>query len=104
MPGPCKNVIITKITDTTARLTWDAPPSFEPIKYYKIEGTVIKTFADHKLNQFNLRYDDNTVVDLPSLNPGTEYNLTLYAVNNEGVGEKVYHTFTTQIGGILLNC
>lgn len=102
VPGPCKNVRITNITDTTARLTWDVPPSFEPIKYYKIEGNVINTFSNDKLNPFDLRYFDNSVVDLPSLNPGTEYNLTLYAVNDEGIGEKVYQTFTTQIGGNII--
>lgn len=99
VPGPCKNLRVSNVTDTSARLTWELPRSFDPIIFYQIQGQILSTTATYKLNPISLRYFEATSADLSSLHPSTEYNLTIYAANKEGNGEKASYKFTTQIGG-----
>ncbi|GIG67454.1 fibronectin type III domain-containing protein [Phytomonospora endophytica] len=78
-PGAPRNVRATP-GNGSATLSWDAAPNNgAAITKYVVEGALDKTFEVAGNQQ---------VLKIPGLDNGTEYNLTVYAINKKGEGPK----------------
>lgn len=98
--GPPRNLTVSNVTDTEARLDWTEPESYLNIEKYLVHLTALHTYSTNKLPDPQFEYANNTVhVELASLNPATIYNVSVQAMPYKGQGAAVAHSqFETQMG------
>lgn len=83
--GPVTNVQFRNITENSFSISWIPPDSSILLDHYKIRADVLKTFSTRPLinPEWTLgKYERS--FDLPDLHPGTQYNVTILSVSEDG--------------------
>ncbi|CAH1103081.1 unnamed protein product [Psylliodes chrysocephalus] len=98
VPGPPKNFVISNITESHVRLTWQEPESFVEISKYRIRAIVIHTYSSYSPYSPQWLYSNNTFqTELITLLPATKYNITLSTISPDGDGALVFRVIETKI-------
>nr|CAD7590676.1 unnamed protein product [Timema genevievae] len=91
-PGPPASLEVINITETSIQVAWTPPlaPNGE-IQFYEIEAKYINTFSTFSLSPLLIWkiYSNSTgkpKAKLLNLQPGTQYNITIRANNDNGAG------------------
>ncbi|KAI8424707.1 hypothetical protein MSG28_006662 [Choristoneura fumiferana] len=99
VPGPPEPVNVTKVTETTVRISWKQPEAFSFITGYVIRADIIETYADTTFNPPEWRVSNDTFsLELPNLHPGSSYIISVAGANDEDEGPKVTTRVETVIG------
>ncbi|XP_066158022.1 putative inactive tyrosine-protein kinase Wsck [Euwallacea fornicatus] len=98
VPGPPRDIRITKLTNESCRLIWKEPESYVNINGYVISAVILKTFSSYPPNVLEWQFGNNTFqAELPDLLPATKYNLSVYALSDYGYGVKQYQLIVTKL-------
>lgn len=98
VPGPPQDLEVSNVTDTTAFISWKPPKSFVDIDYYELKANVLHTFADYDIMSPVYSFSNNTFETERNFQPGTKYNLTLWAVSKFGKSAVAFRILETAIG------
>lgn len=79
------NVLFKNISENSMSLSWSPPDSNALLGHYKIRADVLKTYSSRPLNspQWTLGREERAF-DLVDLHPGTQYNVTIQSVGEDG--------------------
>lgn len=98
-PGPPASINVTNITETTLRVRWTAPDAFSYISNYVIRAIVVETYSDISLIDLEWRVSNKTFyTELLNLQPGSQYQIGVVAVNDVYEGPNITTTVETVIG------
>ncbi|CAH0728678.1 unnamed protein product, partial [Brenthis ino] len=99
VPGPPMSIEIFNITETTVRVKWTAPQAFTKITGYIIRAIILETYAEFILLPVEWYVSNSTFEsELPNLQPGSTYNISVAATFYEEEGAKITTKFETIIG------
>nr|CAD7397889.1 unnamed protein product [Timema poppensis] len=91
-PGPPASLEVINITETSIQVTWTPPLATNgKIQFYEIEAKYINTFSTFSLSPLLIWkiYSNSTSkpkAKLLNLQPGTQYNISIRANNDNGAG------------------
>ncbi|XP_041969573.1 putative tyrosine-protein kinase Wsck [Aricia agestis] len=98
-PGPPMSLEVSNVTETALRARWAPPQAFSRISGYVVRATVLETFADFTLLPLEWVVSNETFqIELPNLQPGSKYSISVAATNYEEEGPNVTKTAETVIG------
>ncbi|XP_050664331.1 putative inactive tyrosine-protein kinase Wsck [Leptidea sinapis] len=98
-PGPPMTLDVYNLTETTIRLQWTPPKAYTKITGYVIRAVVLETFADYTLLPLEWHTQNSTLqTELPNLQPGSVYNISVAAINFDEEGAAIVVTAETVIG------
>lgn len=98
-PGPPMSMNIDNVTETTVKVRWTPPQAFTVITGYVMRATCLSTYADYAIPPLEWRMSNETFhTKLLNLQPGSVYNISVAATNDEDEGPVVTTTVETEIG------
>ncbi|XP_034833976.1 putative inactive tyrosine-protein kinase Wsck [Maniola hyperantus] len=98
-PGPPMSIQVLNITETTVRLRWTPPQAFTRITGYVIKASVVETYATAALLPVAWAVPNTTLQsELPNLQPGSVYNISVAATNYKEEGASIGTVVETIIG------
>ncbi|XP_045502416.1 putative tyrosine-protein kinase Wsck [Colias croceus] len=99
IPGPPMSLEVSNITESTVRVQWTPPQAYSQITGYVIRAIIIETYADFNIQPLEWRVQNTTLKsELPNLQPGSVYNISVAAMNFEEIGANVTVQTETLIG------
>jgi hypothetical protein len=104
VPGPPSIIQVLNWTDTSALIKWSPPlASNGKLISYVVIAAPLENFAATLATPRQWVYPSEiTRVELMPLHPATKFNLSVYAVSEDGNGISKSIQFSTQIGGMLI--
>ncbi|CAK1547526.1 unnamed protein product [Leptosia nina] len=98
-PGQPMSLEVYNITESTIRIQWSQPQAYSRITGFVIWAVVLSTYADSMLQPIEWRVPNNTLqTQLPNLQPGSLYNISVAAMNFEEMGANITVKAETIIG------
>ncbi|KAG7297705.1 hypothetical protein JYU34_018422 [Plutella xylostella] len=98
-PGPPRALRLLAATETTARVAWTAPQAHSQISAYLLQAVVLSTYADYTPMPLQWSVPNTTLKsELPNLQPGSVYNISVAAVNEDEEGPNITIKVETEIG------
>ncbi|XP_063367422.1 putative inactive tyrosine-protein kinase Wsck [Cydia amplana] len=98
-PGPPEPVNVTRVTETTVRITWKQPDAHSDITGYVIKADVVTTYAENPSSSPEWRVPNNTFsLELPNLYPGSSYIISVAGANDDDEGPPATTRVETIIG------
>lgn len=98
-PGPPATIEISNITETSVRVQWTTPEAYTQITGYVIRAVVLQTYSDITLIPLEWRVTNHTLyTELLNLQPGSQYDISVAAVNFDSEGSHITATIETIIG------
>lgn len=100
--GPPKSLSQLSKHENTMKITWEHPViSNGIILEYHVAATPVSSYS---VSTVGLPMDwvfsnVTTITELPGLQPGTQYNITVKAKAMDGYGVPLSNIFNTEIGG-----
>lgn len=103
VPGQPANINVEKISENSAHIIWSQPPSKVNITHYELVANVLHTYSNITLYYpKKWTYSSNMLrSEIAGLQPGTKYNISIWAGSKNGPGLANFKIFETEIAGRL---
>lgn len=98
-PGPPLSFKVVNFTETTVRVHWSQPHAFSMISGYVLRAIILHTYSDIVPPALEWKVSNDTFSsELLNLQPGSTYNISVAAINQDEMGPNVTTTVETEIG------